>query len=115
MHNGYGSGDVDIFFSTVLDGYKPINYEGATAVTVAGRDGTYHRKDGRFNLQEEWIVDIEGTRIGVRIRLEAPMDTSQADLVEAHAIIDSIRSEPMDNDLGFRLLFTLSTDDWDSG
>ena len=33
----------------------------------------------------------------------------------ADAIIDSIRAETADNHLGFRLVFTLSTNDWDSG
>jgi hypothetical protein len=55
----------------------------------------------------------EGT--SVAIRLEARGLTSQADLDEAHAIIDSMRAQKRDNGLGFRLLFTLTTDDWDSG
>ena len=40
---------------------------------------------------------------------------SKADLAEAHAIIESMRTEPQNNRLGFMLLFTLATDDWDSG
>ena len=108
MHNGYGSGDVDILFDVVPE--RPIPDDAATAVTVAGHDGMHRRIDA---LQEEWIVDIEGTTIA--IRLIAEPGTSQVDLAEAHAIVDSVRTEPMDNRLGFRLVFTLSTDDWDSG
>ncbi|HEY6567688.1 MAG TPA: hypothetical protein VI341_09230 [Actinomycetota bacterium] len=107
MHNGYGSGDVEIHISQVPEGEIT---DGATAATVAGHDGIYARIDPR---RERWIVDIEGTTIA--IRLEARPGTSQSDLAEAHAIIESIRTEPRDNDLGFRLVFTLTTDDWDSG
>ena len=82
---------------------------GATAVTVAGHEGTYRRIDGR----EQWTVVIEGKTIA--IVLEARPGTSAADLADAHAIIDSMRTEPQDNYLGFRLVFTLGTNDWDSG
>lgn len=107
MHNGYGSGDVEI---RVEVSRGPITDDGATAVTVGGHDGIYRRIDAR---REEWIVDIEGTTIA--IHLNARPGTSQTDLAEAHAIIDSIRTEPQDNLLGFRLVFTLTTNDWDSG
>lgn len=81
-----------------------------TAVTVAGYDAMYRRLDA---LREQWIVDIEGTLIA--IQLIAEPDTSEADLAEAHAIIDWMRTEPQDTDLGFQLVFRLATDDWDSG
>jgi hypothetical protein len=108
MHNGYGSGDVEIRIEIVpqtdsLDG-------GSSAVTVAGHDASYRRIDG---LREEWIVDIAETRI--RIRLSARPGTSQADLADAHEIIASMRAESQDSDLGFRLLFTLTNSEWDSG
>jgi hypothetical protein len=104
MHNGYGSGDVEI--SVGFAGSKGPG----TAVTVAGHDATYHRLRA---LWEKWIIDIEGTFITIQIIAEP--GTSEADLAEAHAIIDSMRTEPRDNDLGFRLVFRLTTDDWDSG
>lgn len=107
MHNGYGSGDVDILFREAVS--RDLDDEG-TPVTVAGYDGFYQSTGvGR----EEWLVNIEGKRVG--IRLVAAPGTSQADLDEAHAIIESIRTESIDNRLGFRLVFTLSTNDWDSG
>jgi hypothetical protein len=62
---------------------------------------------------EEWLVDIEGSTYFIRIAAEP--GTSDADLAEAHAIVDSMRTEPQDSDLGFRLVFRLATDDWDSG
>jgi Tol biopolymer transport system component len=115
MHNGYASGDggVAIYIEVVPDGGVT---DGATAVSIAGHDGTYRRIGPRM---EWWIVEIEGSTI--LISLEAQPGTSQAALAEAHAIIRSIRVDPQDdalrpnNHLGFRLLFTLTTDDWDSG
>jgi Tol biopolymer transport system component len=108
MHNGYGSGDVEIRLDVLPE--ETISDDGATAVTVAGHDGIYRRIDtGR----EEWIVDIEGTTIA--IRLTARPGTSQTDLADAYAIVESMRTEAQDNNLGFRLVFTLTTNDWDSG
>jgi hypothetical protein len=107
MHNGYGSGDVEIRIEVLP---APITDANATAVTIAGHDGIYRRIDARL---EEWIADIEWKTIA--IHLEARPDTSPSDLAEAHAIIASMRTEPRDNDLGFMLVFTLTTDDWDSG
>ena len=109
MHNGYASGDVEIFVEAASDAAL-IPKEGATAVTVAGHDGLHRRIDART---EEWIVGIRGTTIA--IRLEAKPGTSDADLAEAHAVIDSMRTEPRDTKLGFRLVFTLATNVWDSG
>jgi hypothetical protein len=108
MHNGYGSNDVEIRLGRPPR--EAIIGGAGTAVTVAGHDGIYRRID---DLREEWVVDIEETTIV--IHLSARPGTSQSDLDEAHAIIDSLRAEPRDNDVGFRLVFTLTTDDWDSG
>jgi len=113
MHNGYapGDGDVAIAIHQVPEGGIT---DGATAVIVAGHDGFYRRIGPR---QEWWIVDIEGSTIA--IFLEAARGTSQAEVAEAHAVIRSIRTDPQDvsrdGDLGFRLVFTLTTDHWDSG
>lgn len=107
MHNGYGSGDVDITIDSTPGGASD---GGWTAATVAGHDGYYRRTDA---LQEEWMVEIEGTAIV--ITLAAEPGTSQIELDEAHAIIDSMRTETRNTNLGFRLVFTLTTDDWDSG
>jgi hypothetical protein len=110
MHNGWpppGPADVEIRIQQVPAGGIT---DGATAATVAGRDGIYRRIDPR---REWWIADIEGTTIA--ITLEARPSASQTDLAEAHAIIGSMRTEPRDNPLGFRLVFTLATDDWTSG
>ena len=108
MHNGYGSGDVEISIERLPEGSS--SGDGATAVTVAGHDGTYRQiGDGR----EEWIIEIEG--ITVAIRLIARTGTSQADLADAHAIIESMRYELRPNAPGFRLIFTLTIGEWDSG
>jgi len=114
MHNGYGSGDVDIN----ITGGRAGNVSAAegTAVTVAGHDGIYRLIDAGTEIspmREQWLVEIEGTTIS--IVLSARPGTSEADLAEAHAIIDSMFTEPRDTDLGFRLVFRLETDDWDSG
>ena len=108
MHNGYGSGDVEIRMGAVPERTK--SDDGASAVTVAGHDAIYRRFDAQ---REEWIVDMR--RTSVAIRLTARPGVSQADLDEAHAIVGSMRYERMDNDLGFRLVFTMTTDNWDSG
>jgi hypothetical protein len=108
MHNGYGSGDVDIILEVVP--HVASSDRDGTTVTVAGHDGIYRRVDGQ---QEEWVVNIEGT--GIVIRLTAEPGTSQLDLADAHAIIDSMRTEPRANNFGFRLLFTLTNGEWDSG
>jgi hypothetical protein len=109
MHNGYGSGDVDITIDYVHEG-AAISEAGWTAATIAGHDGLHRRIDAQ---QEEWMVEIEGTTIA--IHLSTKPGTSQIDLDEAHAIIDSMRTETRDTAFGFRLVFTLTTDDWDSG
>jgi len=58
-------------------------------------------------------VDIQGTT--VTITLTADPRTPEADVAEAHEIIDSIYVDPQDNDLGLRLVFTIPTNTWDSG
>lgn len=120
MHNGNGSGDVSIHLHVLPEGTvsalpeRAVSDVGSMAVTVAGHEGIYRRIDpGHGDQQEEWIVDIDGATIS--ILLTAARRTSESDLAEAHAIIQSMRTEPQDNDLGFRLVFTLATNDWDSG
>ena len=106
MHNGYGSGDVEITIGIELERITP---DGEMAVIVAGHEGIYRRIDAG---REEWLVDIEGRTIA--IRLTARPGTSQADLDDAYSIIGSIRDESQDRN-GIRLVFILPTDDWDSG
>lgn len=108
MHNGYGSGDVSIHVDDVPGGFVPD--DGAMAITVAGHHGTYRRVDARV---EEWLVVIDGTTIA--IRLDARPGAAPSDLADARAIIASMHTEPRDGDLGFRIVFTIPTDDWDSG
>ena len=108
MHNGYGSGDVEIRLEVAPE--ETISGNGATPVVVAGHDGIYRRIDAG---QQEWIVAIE--RRTLAIRLTARPGTSEADLADAHAIIGSMRYESTDNPAGFRLIFTLTTNEWDSG
>ena len=88
----------------------PDPNEVQTAATVAGHDALYRRIGART---EEWIVGIQETTLA--IRLESEPGASDAHLAEAYAIIESMRTEPRDTKLGFRLVFTLMTDDWDSG
>lgn len=119
IHNAYspGSGDVTIFIEGVQG--RLIPHRGQTAVTVAGCEGTYRRFIGdvpsieRPGPVEEWMVDIQGTT--VTINLGANPGAPEAEVAEAHQIIESIRAEPQDSVLGFRLIFTLKTNTWDSG
>jgi hypothetical protein len=108
MHNGYGSGDVDIRIDVGPE--VAISDDGGMPVSVAGHNGIYRQVTAR---QEDWTVDIDGTPVA--INLVAATGTSEADLTEAYAIIDSIRTEPSDNDVGIRVIFTVTTNDWDSG
>jgi sugar lactone lactonase YvrE len=108
MHNGYGSGDVEIRIEVAAERF--VAGDGVTPVTVAGHDGLYRRVDA---LHEEWIVQIEG--MTMRILLEARPGTSQLDLADAHAIIDSMRAQPEDSGVGLPLVFELTMNDWDSG
>ena len=108
MHNGYGSGNVEIVLEA--GGHGDIAAAEGTRVPVAGHDGIYRRLDAE---REQWLVEIQGTTLS--IVLSAEPGTGQADLAEAHAIIDSMRTEARDNDIGFRLVFRLTTEDWDSG
>ena len=85
--------------------------DGRTPVVVAGHDGYYRRVDDR---RERWMVDIDGAPVA--IQLTAKPGTSRADMAEAHAIIDSMRTVPSDHQyIGFSLVFTLTSNDWDSG
>ena len=108
MHNGYGSGNLEIRIEVVPAGSEAV--ERGDAVTVAGHDAIHRRIDDR---EEVWIVDIEGKTIAIHLTTEP--ETSRAELAEAYAIIDSMRTEARDSGLGFRLIFRLATDDWDSG
>ena len=108
MHNGYGSGDVTLNIERVRGGQPPG--AGWTAATVAGHDGLYRRTAPR---QEAWLVEVEGTTIAVH--LTTRRGTRQVELDEGHAIIDSMSTEEQDTELGFRLVFRLTTNDWDSG
>ena len=116
MHNGYGSGDVEIRVKLAAgpqssDGDSTGRAEdGEVSAVVAGHEGTYRPIDARREL---WFVDVEGTTITVK--MTAKPGTSSADLAEAHAIIDSMRSEQHNNSVGLRVVFTLTTNDWDSG
>ena len=124
LHNGHGSSDFDIWILGVdpLATWMPEwarseigsggdNLADGTPVVVAGYDGYYRKVDDR---RERWRVDIEGTPVA--IQLTAKPGTSRADFAEAHAIIDSLRTAPSDHQsIGFSLVFTLTSNDWDSG
>jgi hypothetical protein len=109
MHNGNGSGDVEI--QVGVGPRLPVSLIDSTAVTFGGLDGTYRRVDADT---EEWVADIHDD-MAVSVRMTARPGTSQAELDEAHAIIDSMRVVRSDNAYGFSLIFRLTTDDWDSG
>jgi hypothetical protein len=108
MHNGYGSGDVDIHIAKLHGPFIPTDT--MLQASVAGHHALYQRKGP---LEEAWFVEIEDTVVQIRMVVEP--GTSEADLAEGYAIIESIRSEPRQNALGFWLVFRLTTGDWDSG
>lgn len=111
MHNPNNEGvGVSITFSASSNAYE----SGPTTVTVAGYNGTYQElptgADGP--RKELWIVDIGTTRVAITVAAEP--STTEADLAEAYAIIESIRNEPKTHGAGVRLTFTLPNG-WDSG
>lgn len=116
MHNGYGSGDVEInirFGATATNpevGATATDPEDSVSADIAGHDGIYRSINDHY---EQWIFEIEEFPITIELKTEP--DTSPTDLAEAHAIIDSMYTESTDNPYGFRVVFTLTTNDWDSG
>jgi hypothetical protein len=108
MHNGYGSGNLEIWIRALAGGV--IEEDDGTPTTVAGHDGRYELLS---DLSERWMVDVDGTVVS--ITLTARAGTIEEEIAEAHAIIESMRTEPDNSTMGFRLIFTLATDDWDSG
>jgi hypothetical protein len=121
MHNGYSPqtpGEVSI----TMDGVpgQLIPHSGQCAV-VGGYEGTYRRfigkespSDSRWDDPgEEWMVDIEGTTVTITLYVDPK--TPEAEVAEAHQIIESIHMVPKDNTLGFRLFFIIPTRTWDSG
>ena len=89
-------------------------YKSGTPLTVAGHEGTYEQLPVRTDgvRIEVWRVDIEDTRVVIGV--QAQPSSTEEELAEAHAIIESIRSELIDTPAGFRLIFTLPAG-WDSG
>jgi hypothetical protein len=130
MHNGYSHGPGEVAIWIFGPGGRPVvpgrlTPHSGTCAIVAGHEATYRRFVGkrtdnlspyvidRNDSGEEWIVDIRGTT--VVITLLADPRTPEVELAEAHEVIDSMFVDPQDDELGFRLIFTLTTDTWDSG
>ena len=130
MHNGYSKspGEVAVWITgpdgvSVVPG-KVVPHSGE-CVIVAGHEATYRRFTGRGSsvlhrsvldrdaAVEEWVADIDGTTIV--ITLAADPLTPKAEVADAHEIIESITVDRVPTDLGFRLIFTIPTDTWDSG
>lgn len=126
IHNAYspGSGDMTILIEGEIG--RLISHRGQTKMTVAGCEATYRRFDGEDGGEdslsgdfaeggtvEEWMVDIQGTT--VTISIAAKPGAPEAEVAEAQEIVQSIRAQPQDTPLGFRLILTLTTNTWDSG
>jgi hypothetical protein len=110
MSNGNGSGDASISFEVLPEPVEPPEGENPAYHEIAGRWALYRRIDAQ---EREWILDIDDTTIAIRLSFEG--GTSDSDREDANAIIESLRYEPTDTELGFRLVFTLTNDEWDSG
>ncbi len=109
MHNPGNGPGVDMYFTELEARVRrdPSN------ILVAGHLASYEEHPNpNGGLTRLWLVEIEGSTIGIRV--ESSADTVYADVAEALAIIDSIRVEPDRNVLGFMLTF-LSPGGWDSG
>jgi hypothetical protein len=108
IHNGFATGNVTLNIDRVDS--TPDAGDAWTPATVAGHDGLHRQFGAR---QQEWRADIEGTSI--RVRLSAKPRAKQAELDEANGVLASMLTQDRPTKLGFRLVFTLTTDDWDSG
>jgi hypothetical protein len=113
MHNGYQQGQGE--FTLWINGRADAGYpDGTTSTTVAGHPASYQvlptGADG--SRTELWIISIDGQR--VTISLSSGANATDAQLAEAHAIIESMRSELKDSAPGYVLTFWLPWG-WDSG
>lgn len=108
-HGASGGGEVRISIERVTEWSISASDARATPVTVAGHEGLYLRLDPQL---EEWNVDFDGTLLRIAISTES--GASQANIDEAHSIIESLAYEQRDTALGFRLVFTLPSSQWDS-
>ena len=105
-------GHIEIVFQNAPERLNaPLRH---TVVLGAECEATYRLVAGPLVTVEKWKLYVEGWT--VIITLTAEPGASEAEVTEAHEIIESIRAERRDNELlGFRLLFTLTTDTWTSG
>jgi hypothetical protein len=109
MHN---VGGVEITFDTLDEPYDlPVE-----TVAVAGADlgGPYPAVPERVadvRLQA-WRLDVGDSRVVVVVK--SFPHTPPSLVAEAEAVVESIRVEPADNILGYRLVFELPGG-WDSG
>lgn len=108
IHNGYATGHVALTVDRVHG--PPDARDRWTPAIVAGHEGLHQQSGAR---RQEWRVDIKGTTL--LLRLSAKRRARQAELDEANAIVASMLTQDRPTRLGFRLVFTLTTDDWDSG
>ena len=106
LHN-HGSNDVRLSIERISD--WTISDADATPVSIAGHQGRYLHITP---LLEEWNIDFDGTLLGISLLVER--GASQADIDEANAMIDSLEYEQRDTPLGFRLVFRLPSEHWDS-
>jgi hypothetical protein len=116
MHNGYAAGRAANSATITVErakGPEPSASQrpgGWTPVAIAGQEGL-HRQVNPF--EETWRFELAGTPMEISLTTEPK--TKKAAIDEARAIIASIYPEERDNQLGWRLVFTLTTNDWDSG
>jgi hypothetical protein len=110
MHHAHG-GTVGVSLTFSFAHTMP---DEGTPVTIAGFPGRHeeapHTPGGsRF---ERWVVHMDDTV--VEILLEGVHGTTEAQLAEAYAVIDSLERVPRNGSDEYRLVFTLP-EGWDSG
>lgn len=110
VHNPTVTGvGVELSISSAAGATEPKS----VPAVIAGFEGTHRQLPGDANgvRTEVWVVDIEGTKITISV--SAQPDVTEAELAEAHTIVESIRTEPWETQAGFRMIFTLPAG-WDS-
>ena len=121
IHNGHAPSSGAVFIAIRGVPGRLVPHRGQASTTVADHESTHRRfTSGKgpwwFSTGgpgEAWMVDINGTT--VTILLIAKPRAPKGEVAEAREIIESISVDPEDNELGFRLIFTIPSAFWDSG
>jgi hypothetical protein len=106
------AGPVEITFDTLDEPYElPVETIAVAGADLGGRYPAVPELVADVRLQA-WRLDVGDSRVVVVVK--SFPHTPPALVAEAEAVVESIRVEPAENILGYRLVFELPGG-WDSG